>query len=96
MYQSPVEIMINNVIKKQNEALENEVYSSILGVGINVDKEELIKALRYDRKQYARGYRDGMQEFAERLKEKIGDLHFQNYGLAILEINSLVNEMCGE
>lgn len=28
-------------------------------MGIYVDKEELIKALRYDRQQYDKGYADG-------------------------------------
>lgn len=39
---------------------------------------------------------EAIKEFADRLKEKIGDSHFQNYGLAILEIHDLVKEMVGE
>lgn len=36
---------------------------------------------------------EAITDFAERLKERIGNLHFQNYGLAILEINELVHEI---
>lgn len=39
---------------------------------------------------------EAIKEFAEKLKKKIGDSHFQNYGLAILEIQDLVKEMVGE
>ena len=74
MYEAPIEVyrMVNDIIKQQNKAIENEVWSSILKVGVNVDKEELIKALRYDREQYQKGYKDGFKDgiikFAERLK----------------------------
>lgn len=30
--------------------------------GVNVDKEELLKALKYDREQYEKGYRDAKAE----------------------------------
>ncbi len=36
---------------------------------------------------------EAIKEFAKRLKKRIGDLHFQNYGLVILEIIDLVTEM---
>ena len=74
MYEAPIEIVkcVENTIKKENEFIENDVYSRILKVGVNVDKEELIKALQYDRGQYTKGYEDGFKngitKFAERLK----------------------------
>lgn len=49
MYQSPIEI-IHGELKMQ------------LRVGVNVDKEELLKALRYDRGQYDKGYEDGYDD----------------------------------
>lgn len=39
--------------------LENNVYKAILNVGVVVDKDELLKALDYDRGQYEKGYKDG-------------------------------------
>ena len=38
--------------------IEGEIYKAVMNVGVNVDKEELIKALQYDRGQYQKGYKD--------------------------------------
>lgn len=55
MYKSPIEIIIGQI--KTN--YENEIYSAVQNVGINVDREELLKALEYDRGQYEEGFREG-------------------------------------
>jgi Zn finger protein HypA/HybF involved in hydrogenase expression len=59
MYKSPIELIIadiqNQIAKEQDE----EIYKAVVSVGISVDKEELVKALEYDRKQYLMGYEDG-------------------------------------
>ena len=41
--------------------MENEVYKAVQRVGIVVDKDKLIMALRFDRDQYNIGYKDGMK-----------------------------------
>lgn len=38
--------------------IESEIYKAVMNVGVNVDKEELVKALQYDREQYQKGYKD--------------------------------------
>ena len=38
--------------------IEDDIYKAIQNYGINVDKDELIKALSYDRHQYQKGYDD--------------------------------------
>ena len=76
MYKSPIEVTsfhdaLTRAMNKQIKAVENDVYTAVLNVGVNVDKGELIKALQYDRDQYLAGYADGRQvsfsEFAEML-----------------------------
>ena len=75
MYKSPIEIMqLSDGFYRQQEDVQNKaVYSTVLKYGINVDKEELLKALKYDRGQYKKGYDDGFADgikvFAEKLKE---------------------------
>lgn len=64
MYESPIEI-IQTQMQMQ---LDGEILKAVQGVGIDVNKEELLKALAYDREQYSKGYKDGVKEFAERLK----------------------------
>lgn len=54
-YISPIEI-IHTELRTQ---IENDVYKAVQQYGIIVDKDELIKALRYDRAQYEAGYLDG-------------------------------------
>ena len=55
MYKSPIEIITEQI--KTN--YENEIYSAVQNVGINVDREELLKALEYDRRQFEEGFRKG-------------------------------------
>ncbi len=53
-YQSPIEVFQTQI---QNQ-IEGEIYKAVIKVGVNVDKDELLKALRYDRDQYQKGYTD--------------------------------------
>lgn len=65
MYEPPIEL----VMTQMQTEVENEIFRAIQKVGVNVDKEELEKALRYDREQYNKGYDDAVEEFAERVLE---------------------------
>lgn len=61
MYESPIEKMVGKIqsqIIKQDE--ENMMYAVKQAIGYSVDKDELIKALNYDRAQYEKGYCDGL------------------------------------
>ena len=55
-YISPIEIA-----DRMTSQLEEDVINVILSYGIEVDKDELIKALSYDRKQYEKGFADGQR-----------------------------------
>lgn len=61
-YASPIEMITNNIIKSDEEQLEDCMLFSVeRKIGFKVDKEELIKALEYDRKQYEKGFEDGLK-----------------------------------
>lgn len=64
MYQSPIEILFGamKIVEKQNNEIEEYVYEYMQEIGVNVDREELLKALRYDRDQYEKGFADGQKE----------------------------------
>lgn len=71
MYESPIDIIYSEMQTK----LEGEVFKAVQNVGINVNKDELIKALSYDRQQYEKGYADAKAEqqwipVTERLPKK--------------------------
>lgn len=66
MYESPIEIIQNDI----NSKLEDGILKAVQNIGIYVDKEELLKALSYDRDQYVKGYTDGSPPHARWIKEK--------------------------
>lgn len=55
MYESVIRLISGGIASQ----IDNEVYRAIERVGVAVDKEELIRALNYDRQQYEKGYADG-------------------------------------
>ena len=63
MYESPIEMVINQA----QEAFEMDVLNNTMKVcqqyAINVNPDELKKALAYDRGQYQKGYEDAKLTF---------------------------------
>lgn len=82
MYKSPIGVsqkLINNFddfLDKANAELEKEVvYRVRMETKINIDKDELFKALRYDRAQYEEGYADGHKDgYAEGFHDAVEHL----------------------
>ena len=57
-YDSPIQTIASQI----EMSFDEQVYKAVQRVGIEVDKNELIKALRYDRQQYAKGFRTGCEK----------------------------------
>lgn len=72
MYKHIIETMVTDM----NIQFEDGIVKAVRDVGVIVDKEELVKALMYDRNQYEEGYRDGKKDamkwipVSERLPEE--------------------------
>lgn len=62
-YNSPINIisqMVDEHIKEVQKQEETAVVAEITRkMGVDIDKDELIRALNYDRHQYEKGYTDG-------------------------------------
>ena len=58
-YRSPIEIIQGELETK----IENDIMTAVQRYDIRVDKEELIKALQYDRKQYEQGWNDARKAY---------------------------------
>jgi hypothetical protein len=78
MYRSPINVLISDIQHQIAEQQDEEVYKAVVSVGINVDRDELIRALAYDRHQYMKGYADGKADatpkwipVTERLPEEL-------------------------
>ncbi len=65
MYKSPIEV----ITEEMKFFYDGDVVHAVQNHDINVDKEELLKALKYDREQYEKGFKCGVMAFAGYLKE---------------------------
>lgn len=61
MYESPVKISFDEEISKVTQEADNQIIATIQQL-VSVDKDELIRALQYDRGQYEKGYEDGKRD----------------------------------
>ena len=61
-YKSPIEIYVQQLRIERERTFESEILKALQGYEITVNKDELIKALKYDRDQYQRGYDEGYDE----------------------------------
>lgn len=66
-YKSPIELFLGEIRTKQ----ENGIFTAIQEYGVSVDKDELIKALQYDRDQYVKGYINGYNAKASEVAREI-------------------------
>lgn len=82
MYESPITNYISEIIDKQMVERENVILATVSEkIGIDVNREELIKALNYDRQQYEKGYADAKAEYEPKwTKVKDGLPKPQKYG----------------
>lgn len=63
MYKPPIEIFTDEL----KFYYDNNIVEAVQRYDINVDKDELLKALRYDRDQYEKGYADGKRDAFDQL-----------------------------
>ena len=56
-YVSPIQFVVSD----WEMQMEENVRQAVQKVGINVDRDELLKALEYDRDQYSKGFHDGYE-----------------------------------
>lgn len=59
MYKSPIELLVDDIQHQIVKQQDEDIYQAVLHYIPNVDKEELLRALRYDRDQYNKGHLDG-------------------------------------
>ena len=67
MYKSPIDLLVADIQYQFEKQQDEEIYKAVLHYVPNVDKEELLRALKYDRNQYDKGYADGKRDAEEAL-----------------------------
>ena len=73
-YKSP----INIIQEKMTTELDNEVLKAVISVGVKVNKDELIKALEYDRSQYLQGYEEAKEIYEKALDKACEQLEYKD------------------
>jgi hypothetical protein len=58
-WESPIQTITEQIYKETARRLDETVYEAVLNTNVIVDKDELVKALQYDREQYDKGYKNG-------------------------------------
>lgn len=71
MYKNLIEKICGELQIQMVQEDENMVMKAIRKVGVNVDKEELIKTLNYDRNQYSKGYNDGIKDVFDNIRAEL-------------------------
>lgn len=79
MYKSPIELITSQMALNVSKSIDNSIYQAVQNVDVLVDKDELIKALSYDRNQYNKGFEDGAKMFAKEIKAEIHEALENNY-----------------
>ena len=95
MYESPISIqkMVEHNIR---ESIDGAIYEAVLKTDVHVDKDELIRALRYDRDQYAKGYADGKRDAEQHGQWTCDeDDGFNNFDWHCTECGRSIGYRCG-
>lgn len=81
MYKSPIELIYESIQSQLDEC----IYKEIQKADIKVDKDELLKALAYDREQYKKGYEDGKaeRENGKWIEKQVGNA--EDWGIDMLQ-----------
>lgn len=64
MYKDIITIATEDISSQWENALEGAILKQVVALGVTVDKEELLRALQYDRGQYDKGFSDGRRAAA--------------------------------
>ena len=87
MYNSPIELVVTDIQHQILQQQDEEVYQAVLHFVPNVDKEELLRALRYDRDQYDKGYLDGKADAMESIVRCKDCKRYSQSGMCNLYLN---------
>ena len=80
LYETPIEMYVRDfhetMIRQENDSIVAEISKTL---GFHIERDELIKALEYDREQYRKGYSDALNSMilpwipvSDRLPEESG------------------------
>jgi aminopeptidase N len=84
MYENPITIICQGIQTQMVQRDEQMILEAIQKQNVFIDKEELIKAMNYDRNQYSKGYKDGVSEVLGKIRAEIEQ--YEHY-LELLDVD---------
>ena len=75
-YESPIKIVLGEMQTK----MENDIVSTIQSYSVEIDKEELIKLINYDRHEFQKGYIAGMKWVLNKFSRLVEELEAECVG----------------
>lgn len=93
MYESPIKTVVSDFETKFIKERERNIYRAVQKYDIHVDKDELIKALNYDRQQYQKGFDDGYRSFAADFLNELIKSHTKCYDPNLLVRMSIIMDI---
>lgn len=73
MYESPISLKIEEFVDNVQRATQNQILYKVREI-VDVDREELIRALKYDRDQYYKGFKDGKRAAWISVKDRLPEI----------------------
>ena len=58
MYESPIKVELSDIISDAVKKTDEYVLECVQKVGVSVNRDELLEALKFDREQYEKGWND--------------------------------------
>lgn len=74
MYESPINLIYKDYQTQMKEGIDRLILEAVQEVSVAVDRDELIKALNYDRQQYEKGYADGKKAVLDKIRAEIEEI----------------------
>ena len=79
MYESPIKLITSQITSELVQGVDGEIFKAVQKVGVMVDRDELLRALAYDREQYQKGYADRDAEIVRCKDCKNGGIDSTSY-----------------
>lgn len=77
MYDSPIDLYISDIQNQIVAQQDEQIYKAVVHFFPDVKRDELLKALRYDREQYDKGYADGKRDAMDELVRCAECIHYE-------------------
>lgn len=95
-YESPIQRIVKDITMSIEQTETDCLMKSVHEAGFAIDKEELERALRYDRNEYMRGVDYGLRLGREQMAEEFVGLMIRVCNEYRVDFENIVNQVRGE